>query len=190
MYQEKRAKQMEWEFVCIDELVPQEHFLRKVDKYIDFSFIYERVKEYYCLDNGRPALDPVFLFKMLFIGYFYGIRSERQLEKEINGNIYYRWFLGLGLKDKVPDHSTISFNRHNRFGKTTIFQDIFDEIVELAKRHRMVAGRVLITDSTHLKANANKKKFETKKVDVSPRSYLKELDAAVAQDREDHGKKL
>lgn len=189
MYQETRAQQLEWEFVCIDELVPQDHFLRKVDQYIDFSFIYEKVKGYYCPDNGRPALDPVLLFKMMFIGYFYGIRSERQLEKEINGNIYYRWFLGLGLKEKAPDHSTISFNRHKRFGGTTAFQDIFDEIVELAMHHRMVAGRVLITDSTHLKANANKKKFEVKKVDVSPKSYLKELDAAIAQDRKEHGKK-
>ena len=189
MYQETRTRQMEWEFVCIDELVPQDHFLRQVDKYIDFSFIYDKVKEYYCPNNGRPALDPVLLFKMMFIGYLYGIRSERQLEKEINGNIYYRWFLGLGLKDKAPDHITISFNRHNRFGGTTVFQDIFDEIVEMAIRHRMVSGRVLITDSTHLKANANKKKFTTQTVEIKPKAYLEELDKAIAQDRQEQGKK-
>jgi transposase len=189
MYQEKRVRQMEWEFVCIDELVPSDHFLRKVDKYIDFSFLYEKVKPYYCPDNGRPALDPVLLFKMMLIGYFYGIRSERQLEKEINGNIYYRWFLGLGLTDKVPDHSTISFNRHKRFGATTIFQEVFDEVVELAMRHRMVGGRVLFTDSTHIKANANKKKFSEQTVKVSTQSYLEELDQAVEQDRLEHGKK-
>lgn len=189
MYQEIRTRQMEWEFVCIDELVPQDHFLRQVNEHIDFSFIYEKVKPYYCPNNGRPALDPVLLFKMMFIGYFYGIRSERQLEREIQGNIYYRWFLGLGLKDTVPDHSTISFNRHNRFAGTTVFQDLFDEIVELAMHHRLVAGRVLMTDSTHLKANANKKKFETRKVSITAKAYVDELDAAIAQDREDHGKK-
>jgi transposase len=189
MYREREGQQTGWEFVCIEELVPQDHLLRRIDKYIDFSFIPGRVKEYYCQDNGRPPIDPVMLFKMMFIGYLYGIRSERQLEEEIKGNVYYRWFLGLGLKDKVPDHSTISFNRHRRFGGTTIFQDIFDEIVEQAKRHRMVGGRILFTDSTHLKANANKKKFTTEKVGSSTRSYLKELDRAIAIDREEHGKK-
>jgi transposase len=189
MYREREGCQQEWEFVCIEELVPQDHLLRKINQYIDFSFISEKVKDYYCKDNGRPPIDPVMLFKMMFIGYLYGIRSERQLEKEISGNVYYRWFLGLGLKDKVPDHSTISFNRHRRFQGTSIFQDIFDEIVELAMRHRMIGGRILFTDSTHLKANANKMKFTSEKVEASVRSYLEELDQAIAQDREEHGKK-
>ena len=83
----------------------------------------------YCKDNGRPAIDPVVLFKMLFIGYLYGIRSERQLEKEIQVNVAYRWFLGLSLTDEVPDHSTISQNRRRRFKGTDIFQKVFDEIV-------------------------------------------------------------
>ncbi|MFS8215926.1 transposase, partial [Paenibacillus sp. S29] len=74
---------------------------------------------------GRPAIDPTVLFKMIFLGYFYGIRSERQLEREIQTNLAYRWFLGLGLTDKVPDHTTISWNRRTRFKDTTIFQDIF-----------------------------------------------------------------
>jgi transposase len=103
------------------------------------------------------------LFKMMFIGYLYGIRSERQLEKGIQMNIAYRWFLGLGFEDKVPDHTTISWNRRTRFKGTSVFQDIFDEIVLQAMNHKMVGGRVLFTDSTHLKANANKKKY-TKQV--------------------------
>ncbi|OBA03536.1 hypothetical protein A9P44_05435 [Paenibacillus polymyxa] len=75
---------------------------------IDFSFIHEKVGPLYCADNGRPAIDPTVLFKMIFLGYFHGIRSERQLEREIQTNLAYRWFLGLGLADKVPDHTTIS----------------------------------------------------------------------------------
>jgi transposase len=178
-----------WEYVSIDELVPEDHLLRKIDKYIDFSFIYEKVKPYYSTDNGRSPIDPVMLFEMLFIGYLYGIRSERQLEQEIGGNVYYRWFLGLGLKDKVPDHSTISYNRHGRFEGTNIFQEIFDEIVQQAIRHKLVAGKVLFSDSTHLKANANKKKFTVEKVQASTRAYLEELNQAISQDREEHGKK-
>lgn len=189
MFREKDKQQMGWEFVCIDELVPQNHLLRKIDKYIDFSFIYDLTRPYYCQDNGRPSLDPVMLFKMLFIGYLYGIRSERQLEEEVSGNINYRWFLGLGLKDRVPDHSTISDNRHGRFKDSGIFQEIFDAIVEQAIRHKLVRGKVLFTDSTFLKANANKKKYTTEKVRASTRAYLEELDEAIEQDREEHGKK-
>nr|WP_257009857.1 transposase [Evansella halocellulosilytica] len=117
-----RAKQVELEMVSIDQLVPDDHLLRKIDATIDFSFIYDKVKPYYSEDNGRPPIDPVMLFKMLFIGYLYGIRSERQLEKEIETNIAYRWFLGLSLTDSVPHHSTISFNRHKRFKETDFFK--------------------------------------------------------------------
>ncbi|ERN55184.1 IS5/IS1182 family transposase, partial [Alkalihalophilus marmarensis] len=81
----------------------------------DFNFIYDRVKSFYSQDNGRPPIDPVILFKMMLVGYLFGIRSERQLEKEIQTNVAYRWFLGLNLTDSVPHHSTISFNRHKRF---------------------------------------------------------------------------
>ena len=189
MLKERKYIASGWEYLSIDELVPEDHLLRKIDKYIDFSFIYEKVKNYYCEDNGRPSIDPVILFKMMFIGYLYGIRSDRQLEQEIQVNVAYRWFLGLGFKDKVPDHSTISANRCKRFADTTVFQDVFDEIVNQAIRHRMVGGRILFSDSTHLKANANKKKFTSQKVAVSVRSYLQELDEAVDQDREEHGKK-
>ncbi|MCS0543709.1 transposase, partial [Aeromonas veronii] len=156
MLNTRENTQNEIEFVSIDELVPDNHLLRKIDKYIDFSFIIERVKPYYSEDNGRPSIDPLVLLKMMFIGYFYGIRSERQLEQEIKLNVAYRWFLGLRFKDPVPHHSTISWNRHKRFKDTDIFQEIFDEIVLLAMNHKMVGGRVLFTDSTHLKANANK----------------------------------
>lgn len=97
--------QMHYEFVCLDELVPEDHLLRVIQKHIDFSFIREKVRQYYCEDNGGPSIDPIVLFKMIFIGYLYGIRSERQLEKEIQTNITYRWFLGLSLIDRVSDHT-------------------------------------------------------------------------------------
>ncbi|ASJ52528.1 hypothetical protein BP422_23900 [Brevibacillus formosus] len=181
--------QMHYEFVCLDELVPEDHLLRVIQKHIDFSFIREKVRQYYCEDNGRPSIDPIVLFKMIFIGYLYGIRSERQLEKEIQTNIAYRWFLGLSLTDRVPDHTTISWNRRTRFKNTNVFQEIFDEIVRLAIQHRMVAGRVLISDSTHLKANANKRKFKKHVIEKTSRAYLKDLETAINEDREVHGKK-
>lgn len=189
MLRYNQGKQTAYEFVSIEDLVPQDHMLRKVDKYISFDFIREKVTPLYCEDNGRPAIDPVVLFKMIFLGYFYGIRSERRLEQEIQTNLAYRWFLGLGLTDRVPDHTTISWNRRKRFVNTTVFQDVFDEIVLQAVQHRMVGGRVLVSDSTHIKANANKNKFTKRQVLQNTKDYLKELDAAVDSDRKSHGKK-
>ena len=97
MVERKIEAEHSMEFVCIDNLVPEDHILRQVQKHIDFSFVRDRMEPLYCLTNGRPAIDPVVLFKILFIGYFFGIRSERQLIKEIQVNVTYRWFLGYGF---------------------------------------------------------------------------------------------
>jgi transposase len=178
----------ELEFVAIDQLVPEAHLVRKVARAVDFSFIREKVAPLYCADNGRPAIDPVVLFKMLFLGYLFGIRSERQLVREIEVNVAYRWFLGLSLKDKVPDASTLSQNRRRRFRESTIYQEIFDEIVLVAMKRRLVDGKTLYTDSTHLKANANKQKFKRETVVKSSRDYLEALELAIDEDRLEHGK--
>ncbi|WP_374103830.1 transposase [Bacillus sp. ISL-7] len=82
MFKPRVSTQSEYEFVSIDELVPDNHLLRLIDKYIDLSFLFEKVRPYYSDDNGRPS-NPTILFKMMFIGYIYGIRSERQLQREI-----------------------------------------------------------------------------------------------------------
>ena len=189
MFTENKTTQQQLEMVYIENLVPQDHLLRKIDKYIDFSFIRDLTRDLYCQDNGRPALDPVILFKMLFIGYLFGIRSERQLVKDIEVNVAYRWFLGFSLTDKVPDHSTISQNRRRRFNGTDIFQNIFDEIVIQAISHKLVDGKILYTDSTHLKANANKKKYIEKEVEKSVKDYVEDLNKAIDEDRLAHGKK-
>lgn len=182
-------RQIGMEFVCIEELVPQDHLLRKIERVIDFDFIRAKVKDLYCADNGRPAVDPVVLFKMLFLGYLFGVRSERQLVREIQVNVAYRWFIGYGLTDRIPDASTFSQNRRRRFNESTVYQDIFDEIVLQAMRKRLVEGRVLYTDSTHLKASANKHKFKKAQAEASTRAYLAELEEAIAEDRKAHGKK-
>jgi transposase len=189
MLKNPEAEQEELELVSITSLVPSGHLLRKIDGTVDFRFIRERVKHLYCEDNGRPALDPVVLFKLLLLGYLYGVRSERQLMREVEVNVAYRWFLGLKLRDKVPDASTLSQNRRRRFSESTIYQEIFDEIVLLAVNKGLASGTVLYTDSTHLKANANKNKYDLAEVQVKPQEYLQALEAAVAEDRAAHGKR-
>lgn len=188
MLKKREAIQSEAEFVVIDQLVPKDHLLRQIDRAFDFSFIYEKVEGLYSTTTGRPPVDPVVLFKCLFIGYLFGIRSERQLMREIEVNVAYRWFLGYNLTAKVPDHSTISQNRRRRFADSPVYQEIFDEIVLQAIEREFIDGKVLYTDSTHLKASANKNKFERKEVAKSTRDYLDELEAGVNGDREEHGK--
>jgi transposase len=188
MLRAPEVQQQELELVTIESLVPPDHLLRRIDAAIDLEFIRERVQHLYCADNGRPALDPVVLFKLLLIGYLFGIRSERQLMREVQCNAAYRWFLRLKLTDKVPDASTLSQNRRRRFRDSDIYQQIFDQVVELACRKGLVTGKVLYTDSTHLKANANRNKFEVVRVEVKPVEYLAQLEAAVDQDRAEHGK--
>lgn len=189
MLKKHGAQQIKYEFVCIENLVPAEHILRKIQKHIDFRFIPKLVEGLYCPDNGRPAIDPVVLFKMLFLGYLFGIRSERRLVKEIEVNIAYRWFLGFTLEDSIPNASTISQNRRRRFRDNSIYQEIFDQIVLQAVRHKMVDGKILYTDSTHLKASANKNKFIEKQIPASTRDYLEQLDKDIEEDRRKHGKK-
>ena len=189
MLREHDNRQIGMEFVSIEELVPQDHLLRKINRVIDFEFIREKVKGLYCADNGRPAIDPVVLFKMLFLGYLYGVRSERQLVREIQVNVAYRWFIGFGLTDKIADASTFSQNRRRRFTEGTVYQEIFDGIVEQALRRKLIGGRVLYTDSTHLKASANKNKFRKEQIEQSTRGYLAELEVAIDADRKAHGKK-
>jgi transposase len=189
MLKQPTPAQHELEMVTLEELVPKDHLLRKIDAAVDFEFIRGKVAHLYCADNGRPALDPVVLFKLLFIGYLFGVRSERQLMREVQVNVAYRWFARFRLTDKVPDASTFSQNRRRRFTDTTIYQEIFDEIVRQAIGRGMVEGRVLYSDSTHLKANANKNKFDVVRVEQTPSAYLAELDAAIDADRAAHGKK-
>ncbi len=135
--------------VSLDSLVPSNHLLRKIEAHIDFSFIHQKVAHLYCADNGRPVLDPTVLFKALLVGYLFGIRSVRQLMREIKVNVAYRWFLGLRLTDRVFDASTFSQNRRRRFVDTAVYQEIFDEIVTQAIAAGLVDGNVLYTD-THV----------------------------------------
>jgi len=181
--------QHELEMVTLEQLVPKDHLVRKVDAAIDFEFIRDEVAHLYCQDNGRPPVDPVRLFKMLILGYLFGIPSERKLVKEIEVNVAYRWFLRMGLTEKVIDASTFSQNRIRRFNGTNVFERIFNHIVEQAIAKGLIDGYSLYTDSTHLKANANKRKGKNQLKPVKPSAYLNQINEAVAKDRKAQGKK-
>lgn len=189
LHTNEKNPQLDYELVCIEHMVDPNHLLRHIEKHIEFDFILEKVRPFYSENNGRPSLDPIVFFKMLLIGYLYNIRSERELERVVNDTVSFRWFLRLGLTGKAPDHSTFSWNRKHRFKDTTIFQDIFDHIVQQAIQHNMVGGRVLITDSTHIRANANNNRYTKQEVECTPQEYLQALEQAVNEDRKQFGKK-
>lgn len=175
MLNRNQNRQLKMCFVTLDELMPQEHFLRDLDRCVDFNFIYDKVEALYS-NTGRPSVDPVMLIKMMLIGYLYGIESERRLEREVRVNIAYRWFLGIELDEPVPDHSTISQLRRRKFSGTTIFQDIFDEIVRKCMERGLVTGKLLLTDSTHIRANARNDLREVIEVPDTPSEYMQRLD--------------
>lgn len=181
-------KRTQVEITSIDQLVPENHLVRKLDACIDFSFIYDLVKDKYSADFGRPSIDPVVLFKIVFIQYIFGIKSMRQTITEIETNVAYRWFLGYGLNDKIPHFTTFGKNYVRRFKDTDIFEQIFKHILEQAVNAGFVKADAVFIDSTHVKANANKNKYNKIKIEKEARSYQKILDKEINEDRKAHGK--
>lgn len=184
---EKREPQMQ--IVSLEQLVPQDHLLRKIDAAVDFSFIYDLVEDKYSTETGRPSIDPVMLIKIPIIQYMFGIKSMRQTIKEIEVNVAYRWFLGLDFYDKVPHFSTFGKNYKRRFEGTDLFEQIFQQILLQCMKNELVNTDALFIDSTHIKAAANRKK--SKKVLVAKkeaRFYDAKLRDEINADRLEHGK--
>ena len=125
----RQSRQMAMIFVDIESLIPETHLLRKIERMVSFNFIYDLLAPYYPA-TGRPSVDPVSMFKMLLIGYLYGIKSERRLVEEVQLNIAYRWFCGFELDDTIPNHSTFSKTRTRKWQQSDLFQKAFYEIVK------------------------------------------------------------
>ena len=191
MYIKKdRGQQKQIKFVSIEDLVPKDHLLRDIDRAIDFNFIYDEVKGLYSENDwGKPGIDPVALFKIVFIQYLFGIRSMRQTIKEIEVNMAYRWFIGYDIGEKIPHFSTFGKNYTRRFEGTDVFERIFTHILNEAVDCGFVDASAVFIDGTHIKASANKKKSQPAEVEIQAKSYQKQLDEEIANDRELHGKK-
>lgn len=175
--------------VCIEDLVPQDHMLRKIENAIDFEFIYDEVKELYSQDNGRPSIDPVCLVKLCIINYLYGFNSMRRTIRECEVNMAYRWFIGYDIAEKIPHFTTFGKNYMRRFEGTDIFERIFVRVLEEAISNGFVDTKTAFIDGTHIKANANTHKNYKKIVQKEARSYDEQLRKEINEDREEHGKK-
>ncbi|WP_159721375.1 transposase, partial [Enterococcus sp. CSURQ0835] len=174
--------------ISLDELVPKDHLVRKIDAAIDFDFVYPIVESTYST-LGRPSIDPVVLIKLVFIQYLFGIPSMRQTIKEVETNLAYRWFIGYDFQEKIPHFSTFGKNYARRFRETTLFEEIFAYILEQAVKAGFVTEDIIYVDSTHIKANANKHKFNKERTHIEAKAYQTELEDEINEQRRKEGKR-
>src|SRR6266567_5598440 len=139
--------------VSVEQLVPQDHFYRHVERTLDLSFVREFVQETYA-GVGRPSIDPVVFFKLQLVMFFEGIRSERLLMRHAADRLSVRWYLGYDLSEPLPDHSSLTRIRE-RYG-VDIFRRFFEKIVEQCQEAGLVWGRELYIDAAKVQANASR----------------------------------
>jgi len=139
----------------LDEAVPNDHPAREIAQVLDLSWVRNALAPHYS-HTGRPSIDPELMLRMLIIGYVFAIRSERQLAREIQVNLAYRWFCGLGIEDRVPDHSAFSRARNERFRDSNILRELFERIVSDCIEARLVGGEGFAVDASLIEADANK----------------------------------
>lgn len=184
----KKDSRREAVITDLETLVPKDHLLRKIEKVMDYEWLYEKLDRYYCHDNGRPGTDPVVLIKMVLIQHLFGIPSLRQTYQRIQDTLSYRWFLGYGLLDEIPHFATVSYAFCKRFPEE-LAEEIFEYILNKALNNRLVDPGTIFIDGTHIKASANKKKFQKEQVAKAAKAYSGQLRREVNEERERLGKK-
>jgi transposase len=144
-------------FYCfnLEEAVPGDHQVRRIAAVLDLSWVRGELAPHYS-PLGRPSIDPVLMIRMLIVGYVFAIRSERALCREVQVNLAYRWFCGLGLEDKIPDHSIFSRARNERFRDHDIFRQVFERVVAACIKAGLVGGEGFAVDASLIEADANK----------------------------------
>lgn len=142
-----------------DRVIPEDHFLKLLDRAVDFSFVNELCRDAYTPESGRPAYAPEMMFKILFLQFLYDI-SDRRVEEEVNFNLVMKWFVGLAIDESPPDSSSLTRFR-DRLGEER-FALIFNRIVEKARDKGLISDRLSIVDSTHVKAKVDTFKMNSK----------------------------
>jgi transposase len=162
----------------IDKLVSENHLLRCLESFLDLSFIYERTKGLYGY-NGNVSVDPVVVVKVLLLGYLYNISSVRELMRQIEDRISFRWFLGYDIDETIPTHSSISKNI-KRFGPD-LFEELFNRVVQQCKQFNIVGGNLVHIDSSIIKADASEDSVKLNLdedqfyPDLAPKEYWKQI---------------
>ena len=169
---------------CLDDVVPGDHRVREIGAVLDLSWVHAELKPYYSR-MGRPSIDPVLMIRMLIIGYVFAVRSERALCREVQVNLAYRWFCGLSIEDKIPDHSAFSRARNERFRDSDIFRRVFERVVEACLASGLVGGEGFAVDASLIRADVHRQRSVPGDEGLPPevvgravREYLDVLDDA------------
>jgi len=138
----------------LETFIPDDHPLRRLSRVLDLSFVHEAVRGHYCQDNGRPSVDPEVIIRLFLIQAIDWISHVRELMRQVQVNLAYRWFIGYSLDEKLPDHSTLS-KALDRFGDT-VFDELFKRSIAQCKSSGLIEGRVLDVDATTIRADLDK----------------------------------
>ena len=176
----RQSRQMAMIFVDIESLIPETHLLRKIERMVSFDFIYDLLAPYYPA-TGRPSVDPVNMFKMLLIGYLYGIKSERRLVEEVQLNIAYRWFCGFELDDTIPNHSTFSKTRTRKWQQSSLFQKAFYEIVKQCIDSGLIDGEAMAADGSYIPANVSRESWINVETEVEQSTRSRAMPVCAVQ---------
>jgi len=140
----------------LESFIPEDHYLRRLDKVLDLNFIHAFVSDRYCQTNGRPSIDPEVVVRLFLIQAMDGITHVRELMRQVQVNLAYRWFIGYGLDEKLPDHSTLSKSL-DRFGDD-VFNELFERSISQCKKSGLIEGKVLHVDATTIRADINRER--------------------------------
>lgn len=177
---------------ALDEVVPSDHLVRKIDAVLDLSWVHDELAPYYS-QTGRPSIDPELMLRMLILGYVFAIRSERQLCAEVQVNLAYRWFCRLTIEEAIPNHSVFSRARHERFRESDLLRSVFERIVADSIAAGLVSADGFSIDASLIAADVNKKKHVSSETAEWPdpvqasravREYIAVIDAAANQQGE------
>jgi transposase len=149
-----QAATLQIEMVCLDELVPADDRLRRLDELVDWGFVRAEAAPYYAADVGRPSIDPIVLVKLMLVGALEGIDSMRELLRVASMRVDIRRFLGYGFSERLPVHQTISHAQTRRFVDAKLFERLFLRSVALCKEHGLIDGTHLSVDGFHVEADA------------------------------------
>ena len=141
-----------------DRVIPGDHFLKRLAKAVDFSFVNDLCHDAYSHDIGRPAYEPALMFKILLLQFLYDI-SDRRIIEEVTFNLVIKWFVGLAVDETPPDSTSLTRFR-DRLGMER-FSNIFNRVVALARERGLISDRLSIVDSTHVKARIDTFKLQS-----------------------------
>ena len=140
----------------LESFIPHDHYLYKLNRILDLKFVHEAVRDRYCQDNGRPSIDPEVIIRLFLIQAMDGIPHVRELMRQVQVNLAYRWFIGYDLDEPLPDHSTLS-KTLSRFGDD-VFNELFQQSIARCQASGLVEGRVLHVDATTIRADLDRER--------------------------------